>query len=143
MSFMSHLKRFVFALILLVFCSDFSYAGRVSGYFRKNGTYVQSYYRSDSNGTVRDNYAYKGNLNPYTGKEGTNRYKDNPTSEYYSGSGGYNSNHLGVQISSKELKEPIKTVNEKGLPESIPILFGKQNEVSRERKFETYESYFK
>ena len=43
----------------------------VRGYTKKNGTYVQPHYRSSPNGTVLDNYSTKGNINPYTGKEGT------------------------------------------------------------------------
>lgn len=55
----------------------------VNGYYRKNGTYVRPHYRSSPNYTVRDNWSYKGNINPYTGKVGTNYYRNNPTSEYY------------------------------------------------------------
>lgn len=43
----------------------------VEGHFRKNGTYVQGYYKTDSNSTQYDNYSSKGNINPYTGKKGT------------------------------------------------------------------------
>lgn len=43
----------------------------VRGYYRSNGTYVQPHYRSSPNGTTLDNYSTKGNVNPYTGKEGT------------------------------------------------------------------------
>ena len=65
---------------------------RVKGYYRKNGTYVAPHYRSSPNKTVRDNYSYKGNINPHTGKVGTNYYRDNPTSEYYQGIPTYNDN---------------------------------------------------
>ena len=66
----------------------FSYsaeAGYVNGYYRSNGTYVQPYSRSESNYTVRDNYSYKGNTNPYTGETGHNYYRHSPTSDYYRG----------------------------------------------------------
>jgi hypothetical protein len=43
----------------------------VRGHYRSNGTYVQPHYRSSPNGTTLDNYSTKGNVNPYTGKEGT------------------------------------------------------------------------
>jgi hypothetical protein len=46
-------------------------AVKVRGYYRKNGTYVQPYRRSNSNWTRYDNYSTKGNINPYTGKKGT------------------------------------------------------------------------
>jgi hypothetical protein len=57
----------------------------VHGYTRSNGTYVQPYYRSSPNNTVRDNFSYKGNVNPYTGAVGTNRYIHDRTSPYYEG----------------------------------------------------------
>ena len=48
-------------------------ATRVSGYYKKNGTYVQPYYRSDKNSVKSDNYSCKGNINPYTGKRGSSK----------------------------------------------------------------------
>lgn len=43
----------------------------VHGYTKKNGTYVAPHERSAPNGTKSDNWSTKGNINPYTGKEGT------------------------------------------------------------------------
>ena len=61
---------------LLVASTGLTFAAtRVSGYTKKNGTYVNSYYRSDSNGTRKDNYSSYGNVNPYTGKVGTKKTK--------------------------------------------------------------------
>jgi hypothetical protein len=57
----------------------------VKGHYRKSGTYVQPYKKTSENKTVRDNYSYKGNYNPHTGKTGTKKYKNNKTSEYYDG----------------------------------------------------------
>ena len=75
---------FAFLAILLVFSFISSaFAAWVSGYTRSDGTYVSCYYRSSPNSTVRDNYSYKGNLNPYTGKSGTSYYRTSPTSGYY------------------------------------------------------------
>lgn len=65
------------------------FAGRVEGYYRSNGTYVAPHYRSNSNSTVTDNYSFKGNINPYTGREGHNYYRSNPTSPYYDGTPRY------------------------------------------------------
>ncbi len=53
----------------------------VNGYTRSNGTYVEPYYKSSPNNSAYDNYSTKGNVNPYTGQEGTK----NP----YGSSGGY------------------------------------------------------
>ncbi|MFH1128198.1 MAG: hypothetical protein V1699_02150 [Candidatus Omnitrophota bacterium] len=79
------MKRILLILTtFFLFCS-LCYAGDVyvSGYTRKDGTYVAPYHRSSSNNTVRDNYSYEGNTNPYTGNVGHNQYRNNPTSEYY------------------------------------------------------------
>lgn len=40
----------------------------VNGYYRRDGTYVQPYVRSSPNNTVRDNYSFEGNRNPYNGR---------------------------------------------------------------------------
>jgi hypothetical protein len=76
--------------IFLVFCvvvvSLSAFADQyVHGYTRSNGTYVQPYYRSSPNNTVRDNFSYKGNVNSYTGAVGRNRYIHDKTSPYYQG----------------------------------------------------------
>ena len=76
-------KVLLLAISFLLLLTTLVYAERVRGYFRNNGTYVQPYNRSDRNSTVRDNYSYKGNYNPYTGSTGTNYYRNSPSSEYY------------------------------------------------------------
>lgn len=43
----------------------------VHGYTRRNGTYVAGHHQTNPNGTKRDNWSSKGNVNPYTGKPGT------------------------------------------------------------------------
>lgn len=50
----------------------------VRGYTRRDGTYVNGYYRSSPNHTRLDNYSTRGNYNPYTGKTGT----VNPYNQY-------------------------------------------------------------
>lgn len=50
----------------------------VSGYARKNGTYVQPQFRSKANNNTYDNYSSQGNANPYSGNKGTvNPYQNN------------------------------------------------------------------
>lgn len=71
----------VLGLSLAVIGSTF--AEHVNGYTRSNGTYVNGYERSSPNSTVRDNYSYDGNTNPYTGATGTNHNRNSPSSEYY------------------------------------------------------------
>src|SRR5712692_4781189 len=43
----------------------------VRGYMKKNGTYVAPHKRSAPDGNFNNNWSTKGNVNPYTGKEGT------------------------------------------------------------------------
>ena len=57
----------------------------VDGYTRSDGTTVKGHYRSAPNNTVIDNFSYYGNINPYTGAIGTNKYKNDPSSTYYKG----------------------------------------------------------
>lgn len=43
----------------------------VRGYTKKSGKIVSPHRRTNPNRTKRDNWSTKGNVNPYTGKEGT------------------------------------------------------------------------
>lgn len=64
----------------------------VKGYTKKNGTYVEPYYRSSPDHNPYNNYSYPGNTNPYTGKTATgnpdtyldNYYNKNKTIGSYS-----------------------------------------------------------
>ena len=78
------MKHLALTLVLSLFATH-AFAESVSGYTRKDGTYVQGYERSPSNNTVTDNYSYKGNVNPSTGQIGTDTYRHDTTSPYYSG----------------------------------------------------------
>lgn len=62
-----------------------TFAGSVDGYFNRSGTYVAPHYQSRSNGTVTDNYSFKGNANPYSGTTGTDSYSHDRTSPYFNG----------------------------------------------------------
>ena len=66
--------------ILIAACTISAIAQtRVDGYVKKDGTYVAPHMRSDSNSTKLDNYGTKGNVNPYTGQQGTvDPYKPEP-----------------------------------------------------------------
>lgn len=79
-------KVFAFLFASLLCLSTVASAEYVNAYTRKDGTYVQGHNRSERNDTVRDNYSYAGNTNPYTGETGSNHYRNNSTSEYYNGS---------------------------------------------------------
>jgi hypothetical protein len=43
----------------------------VNGYTRSNGTQVQGYYRTAPDSNPYNNYSTRGNVNPYTGQQGT------------------------------------------------------------------------
>ena len=58
----------------------------VSGYYRDNGTYVDSYVRTRPNSTNWDNFSTSGNTNLYTGSTGY-RAKDYSVGAYNYGSG--------------------------------------------------------
>ena len=58
----------------------------VSGYYKDNGTYVDSYVRSSRNSTNWDNFSTSGNSNPYTGSTGY-RARDYTSGAYNYGSG--------------------------------------------------------
>jgi len=63
-------KHLVFILLICIqnFCLADEY---VYGYYKKDGTYVDGYFKTSPNTTNRDNYSTQGNLNPHTGVEGT------------------------------------------------------------------------
>ena len=73
------------ALVAMTASASVALAERVSGYQRRDGTYVQPYNRSNRDNTVTNNYSYVGNVNPYTGTEGNNYYRNSPSSPYYDG----------------------------------------------------------
>ena len=73
------MKKILIAIAVLLSFNAFADT-YVRGYTKQNGTYVEPHYRSSPNGTTLDNYSTKGNVNPYTGKEGT----VNPTIYSYS-----------------------------------------------------------
>ena len=57
-------------------------AVRVRGYYRRNGTYVQSHYRSNPDGNFYNNWSTYPNVNPYTGSVGTRITPSYPSSSY-------------------------------------------------------------
>ena len=56
-------------------------------------TYVDGYYRTSPNNTKFDNYSTKGNVNPFTGKEGTEKPYNDYNTPYINNSG--YGNHSG------------------------------------------------
>jgi hypothetical protein len=86
-------------LILLIVFSQAGFARghggggghvHVNGYYRHDGTYVQPHMRTSPDGIKTNNFSYQGNVNPYTGKVGTN-----PDSSPNYGRSGYYGNAGG------------------------------------------------
>lgn len=62
----------VLMLTILIGSAAFANASTyVRGYTKSNGTYVQPHYRSAPDNTKLNNWSTQGNVNPYTGKSGT------------------------------------------------------------------------
>lgn len=73
------MKKIILSLIALSLVFSFSLATasnvealqKVKGYTTKKGTYVAPHYKQSPNKSKFDNFSTKGNINPYTGKNGT------------------------------------------------------------------------
>lgn len=76
-------RSIILAVALVVLISfltvNLAEAGRVRGYYKQNGTYVQPHYRTNPDGDPYNNCSLPGNYNPNTGKitpGNPNRYLD-------------------------------------------------------------------
>lgn len=80
-------------LTVLILSTSLAFAKNVyvkgSTSITKSGNIIfrQPSMRSGPNKTVTDNYSFKGNFNPYTGKTGTNYNRNSPSSSYFGTSG--------------------------------------------------------
>lgn len=85
-------------LLLLIFGLLFLNEGisqvQVKGYYRKDGTYVQSHYRSSPDGNPYNNWSYPGNVNPYTGRVATGDPSTYLANYYKTYSNGYSDKKL-------------------------------------------------
>lgn len=52
----------------------------VRGHLRSNGSYVNSYHRSNADGNFWNNYSTYPNVNPYTGSVGTHHFPSRSSS---------------------------------------------------------------
>lgn len=79
------MKRLFAAFVLLMMASTVLGDVYVRGYYRDDGTYVAPHYRSDPDGVFSNNWSTYPNVNPYTGKIGTERTPPNsyPGNYYY------------------------------------------------------------
>jgi len=100
----------ILALVLSVMAASALAQVSVRGYTKKDGTYVAPHYRSSPNSTRNDNYSTKGNVNPYTGKEGT---KDPDA-------GGYSYSPPRPSPSPSTYSQPATVPNPYGMPAQQP-----------------------
>lgn len=65
------MKHIIVAALLLALSAVAFADETVRGYQRRDGTYVAPYHRTEPNQYRHDNYSSQGNVNPYTGRRGT------------------------------------------------------------------------
>jgi hypothetical protein len=65
------MKKIILACLVALVSSLAFAQTYVSPYVKKDGTFVEGHFKSAPNSTKTDNYSSQGNINPYTGKEGT------------------------------------------------------------------------
>ncbi|MBV6816131.1 hypothetical protein ACE15N_19215 [Xanthomonas campestris pv. passiflorae] len=58
--------KITLAVLALLASAAVSAQTHVKGYYRANGTYVQSHYRSAANSTTLDNYSTRGNVKGFS-----------------------------------------------------------------------------
>jgi len=65
------MKRNITLLVLAACAISATAQTYVKPHVRKDGTYVEGHMRSNPNNTKLDNYSTQGNVNPYSGQDGT------------------------------------------------------------------------
>lgn len=118
----------LFILSLIAFSLPVMADVSVKGYYRKDGTYVKPHMRSSKDGNFYNNWSTVGNVNPYTGKQGT---KIAPTYSYttpkqnvgqvktglpYSNYQGINT---GIQTRANQLSTAQATIKTQSYPSSV------------------------
>ena len=61
------MKHLMILFISILIQTDLIAQVNVSGYLRRDGSYVQPHVRSTADGSPYNNYSFPGNINPYTG----------------------------------------------------------------------------
>jgi hypothetical protein len=116
--------RLFLAALALIFATAALADTHVKGYYKKNGTYVEPHYRSSPNSTINDNYSTKGNVNPYTGKEGTRNPNDGGTYSQPVILPPSNPIAEGDSMRLEEISPTIPLENQQWLNQSCPKVLG-------------------
>ena len=69
------MKKLFVVVLLLASALAFGRDVPVRGHVTKKGKYIAPSHRTSPDHTQRNNYSSKGNINPYTGKNGTRKPK--------------------------------------------------------------------
>ncbi|TMN83535.1 MULTISPECIES: hypothetical protein [unclassified Pseudoalteromonas] len=96
--------------LFIVFSLAFSFVAiakdvKVKGYYKKNGTYVKPHYRSAPDSSINNNWTTRGNVNPYTGADGTRvrQYEwDSGNTSYSNDSNSYDSDIYDPHYSDRD-----------------------------------------
>lgn len=96
--------------MFIVFSLAFSFVAiakdvKVKGYYKKNGTYVKPHYRSAPDSSINNNWTTRGNVNPYTGADGTRvrQYEwDSGNTSYSNDSNSYDSDIYDPHYSDRD-----------------------------------------
>ncbi len=96
--------------LFIVFSLVFSFVAiakdvKVKGYYKKNGTYVKPHYRSAPDSSINNNWTTRGNVNPYTGADGTRvrQYEwDSGNTSYSNDSNSYDSDIYDPHYSDRD-----------------------------------------
>lgn len=67
------MKRIIALALAAAFAAPALADQYVKGYTRSDGTYVAPHFRSSPDGQQWNNYNTQGNVNPYTGQQGSQR----------------------------------------------------------------------
>lgn len=71
-------KILICIFLLIITMLEYAQADEyVRGYYRKDGTFVKPYIRTERDGYSENNYSTSGNYNPYTGEYGSKGEKYN------------------------------------------------------------------
>jgi hypothetical protein len=121
------MKKNKFLLLFFLIITNVSFSQvYVNGYFKNNGTYVQPHFRTEPNRTLLDNWSTKGNINPFTGKEGWIE----PYEKYSYFIGGIGKPVYESYISKKEIIKIFKSLEKK---DSV-VLFNLLRNVKKDFK---------
>ncbi|WP_353861286.1 hypothetical protein [Azospirillum formosense] len=92
----------------------------VSGYYRKDGTYVKGYYKTAPDSTKNNNFSTVGNTNPFTGEAGTKPGGSNSISAGSSTNTNYTGNPTGSSGGTSTPPDLLSGGNPTAVTKTLP-----------------------